>query len=85
MEIVWKSEYELGIRVIDAQHRQLIALINKLLKAHEAAKLNDIIENIFNDLLAYCNYHFSLEESLMQEKFYHDYDNYKKMMRFLKK
>ena len=79
MEILWKSEYELGIKVIDSQHRQLIALINQLLKAHEAAKFSFIIESIFNDLLSYCNYHFSLEESIMREKFYHDYDNHKEM------
>jgi hemerythrin-like metal-binding protein len=79
MEIVWKSEYELGIKSIDAQHQQLIIMINKLLKAHESPKNKNEVEQVFNGLISYCHYHFSMEEFLMKRKMYQDYDQHKEM------
>lgn len=66
----WKDDFSVGVQVIDAEHRTLVAMINK---AHNS--VNDIEDSAaLNELLAdmqrYAESHFATEESYMLA---HDY------------
>ena len=61
----WNDSYLLGIENIDSHHEHLVELLNNTydtLVEHEVGKK---IEIIFNELIAYSNYHFAAEERLM--------------------
>ncbi|MDA3811579.1 MAG: bacteriohemerythrin, partial [Spirochaetaceae bacterium] len=71
MFIEWNNEkYNLGIELIDNQHKELVMITNQL---------HDILKNeeyqaeaikILKRLYAYSNYHFSSEEGLFKEHHY---------------
>lgn len=60
----WDDNFGTGIEVIDAQHRRLVELINQL-ASHMAFGLDKPgLERIFDELVAYTDYHFSTEEAI---------------------
>lgn len=69
MLIEWKDKYETGIAEVDHEHRELIAIINRL--HEEAGKANEAdVEGFFGDLLVAISAHFALEEHAMREAAY---------------
>lgn len=62
----WKPEYELGIEDLDAEHRQLVNIINEAAAAIEMKK-ESLLEPILNQLFEYARVHFSHEEARMAE------------------
>ncbi|MDR0666316.1 MAG: bacteriohemerythrin [Campylobacteraceae bacterium] len=65
----WNSSYELGINVIDNQHKKLVQYINEL----QAALTTQNREQIYMVLMGMTNYtisHFAFEEQLMEEAGY---------------
>lgn len=72
MRIVWSSEYEIGIPVIDNQHKRIVEYINAVhdLQGQEnvASELNEVLHNLVDYTLS----HFAFEESLMEEAEYSD-------------
>lgn len=76
MVIKWKEEYSCFDATIDAQHRKMIDMINKI---SEIAALKDgcdrydEIVGVFNELKDYTVYHFGHEESLFDR---HNYDSF---------
>ncbi|MDH4200599.1 MAG: bacteriohemerythrin [Spirochaetia bacterium] len=77
MYLEWKSSYELGIDKVDKQHMRLVALINRLDESHRDDKGRDTVETVFQGLMDYCNYHFVVEEMVMKNHGYREYDNHK--------
>ena len=65
-----------NIKTIDEQHKGLIDDINKLTTAMKSAKGQDILNDIFADLLAYADYHFETEEELFKKYNYPDGDKH---------
>ena len=66
-KIEWKREYEIGIGVIDYQHRKLIRLIGDIQEYQERTDYtDDILDLIFDELCDYTDYHFSTEEKYME-------------------
>lgn len=72
--IVWNKEYDTGIPLIDAQHKNLIDLANKLYEATKQGKEIKIIQNILEGLTNYISKHFAKEEALLKEIQYPEYD-----------
>jgi hemerythrin-like metal-binding protein len=65
---VWNSRFETGIASVDAQHRELVAIVNLLgdvLIGGGATAQS--IEDVFGKLAQYAQYHFADEERLMAE------------------
>ncbi|MEO9495305.1 MAG: hemerythrin family protein [Vibrio splendidus] len=60
----WSEDFEVGIDIIDHQHKKLVELINRY---GEEIKENEIkeIQKTLNDLSNYSIYHFAEEESIM--------------------
>ena len=70
---VWSSEYELGISVIDSQHKRIIDYINRIddvLNDHTSQEeMNDILTN----LVDYTFSHLAFEEAMLEEIGYEDF------------
>jgi hemerythrin len=69
MAIVWTTDLNTGIDVIDDQHRNIVDYINQL---ELASKEHDrpVIGQVLNDLVAYTVSHFAFEESLQEASGY---------------
>jgi hemerythrin len=69
----WKSDYSVGDATLDAQHQQLIAVMNELYELlHEPveAQSDGRVEFIFGSLADYIAKHFAYEEQRMLESGY---------------
>jgi len=62
----WKEKYSTGIEKIDAQHKGLIDLINKLFSAMQSGAGKDVLSDTLAGLIDYTKMHFLTEEMLMQ-------------------
>lgn len=60
----WDDSYSVHNPAIDAQHRQLVDLVNELHDAMKAGKGQDTLGHVFNSLLEYTEMHFRSEEAL---------------------
>lgn len=62
--IFWKDEFALGIKEIDEQHKNILALINKLYDLFDSKKFKEQteIDKIIKELADYAIYHFETEE-----------------------
>ncbi|MDR2080595.1 MAG: bacteriohemerythrin [Campylobacteraceae bacterium] len=65
----WKPSYELGISVIDNQHKRLVGYINEL-SAAVMTKDKRQIAFILTGIIDYTISHFAFEEQLMAEAGY---------------
>ena len=64
----WNYNFECGIEEIDEQHKKLVELLNNL--ANTLTQEEDIeIEEAFNQLAKYAQYHFKSEEAIWEKYF----------------
>ncbi len=79
---LWKKELELGIPSVDAQHKKLLEIgnrINELILDHrESSDSYDEITDVIRELKDYTIYHFQNEQVLLEKYHYPDYDGHKK-------
>ena len=75
--IEWRDDFKVGIEEVDFEHQELIELINE---SYNAAKkegstmaVMDFIGEIFSQISA----HFALEEKVMRELKYDQYEDHK--------
>lgn len=63
----WKPEYSVGDATIDAQHDELIGIINELADQLQGAKEPEIAaaRSVFDHLAHYVTTHFAYEEGLI--------------------
>ncbi|MDR2632906.1 MAG: hemerythrin family protein [Treponema sp.] len=73
----WDSTLETGHEVIDTQHQQLFAAINKLLETCEVKKGSEELTKNLDFLNTYTIKHFFDEEKIQQKYNYPDYPNHK--------
>jgi hemerythrin len=65
--VPWNARYEVGIEVIDGQHRQLLELVNRLSDDLGAGRDFDQLVESLRELVRYTEHHFATEERLMDE------------------
>ncbi len=75
--IEWKKEYSVGVPAIDHEHRELIELINELYRHARSGDSPHAIGDFLGEIFARISAHFALEEKLMREKNYDEYDEHK--------
>ena len=68
--IIWKEEYSVGVVEIDADHKQLISMINQLHLAMVNDRGQALITTIIGDMLDYAKMHFAKEEGYMLQAEY---------------
>lgn len=71
--IEWRSEFETGIDEVDAEHRELVDLINALHQEVADRSDSQTISAFLGEVFARIAAHFALEESVMRK---HAYDEY---------
>ncbi|MDR2099413.1 MAG: bacteriohemerythrin [Campylobacteraceae bacterium] len=72
----WRPSYELGIKVIDNQHKRIVKYINELNDVFKTNDRNQIIV-VFASITDYTVSHFRFEEQLMEEAGYAMMDSHK--------
>ncbi|ADH86206.1 bacteriohemerythrin [Desulfurivibrio alkaliphilus] len=77
--VVWSREFELGLDIIDRQHRELIERINSLLNAVRQGKGREESMTLLRFLQEYVIEHFRSEEIYMRHMGYQDYETHKEM------
>ena len=65
--IVWKQEYQLGIPIIDEQHRGIVTIINSLHYGIQNKYIDDILVPIVDMIKDYTQIHFQIEEDFLEE------------------
>lgn len=70
MRISWSKDLEIGIDVIDSQHRRIVEYINELDMARRASEPHEAVGHVLDELVDYTLSHFAFEESLMEEAGY---------------
>jgi hemerythrin len=75
--VVWKEEYALGIEAIDRDHKRLLGLINDVLAARQCRTGATFERQALDELLDYTHNHLQLEERLMRDHAYPDYEGHK--------
>jgi len=75
--IDWRDEFAIGVPEVDHEHKDMINLINELYEnlANNASKeqIDDFLGEIYTKISA----HFALEEKLMREQNYDEYEDHK--------
>ncbi len=74
----WSDKLSVNIEEIDAQHKKLIDLINKLNDAWKEDFKREDVRSVFMELIEYTKYHFTSEEKYMEENNYPDLEAHKK-------
>ncbi len=67
MEIEWKESYSVGNELIDKQHKNLIAIINKLYEAIFANQTKEELKSILKELQKFGDEHFKTEEEYFKK------------------
>lgn len=68
--IEWYDSYSVGIKEIDQQHMELVAITNKLFQAIMGERGHVVLLDILRELERYVAYHFDYEEHLLREHGY---------------
>lgn len=66
MNATWNDSLNIGIPLLDLQHKQLIDQMDKLLEAMGSQKETQELKSILGFLNMYVNNHFSYEQSCME-------------------
>ena len=74
----WDSNLETGHEKIDSQHKQLIAMVNKLIEASSSGKSAAVVTEALDFLASYAVDHFADEEQLQIDFAYPDYADHKR-------
>jgi len=64
--IVWKPEYDLGIPIIDEQHRGVVTIINSLYYGVQSNHIKNIFSATIGMLRSYADIHFQTEEYFLE-------------------
>ncbi|MGB4268596.1 MAG: bacteriohemerythrin [Spirochaetota bacterium] len=76
--IEWGEHLSVGVKVFDNEHKQLVALINKLNQALLAGSAKKTMEEILKNLVNYTQIHFKHEEDYMILYDYPEYEKHKR-------
>jgi hemerythrin len=75
--LTWKPEYSVGIESVDSEHREMIELINAVYDAIEDKKNPESIEHFLGEVHATISAHFALEERVMRNANYDEFEAHK--------
>jgi hemerythrin len=64
--IVWKDSFNIGVKVMDEQHKVFASYINELYDAIQAGKAEAITEPTLAKLTDYIQSHFAVEEDILK-------------------
>ncbi len=81
--IKWDMSYSVGVKMIDAQHQKLFALINNFYNSVKMKTENlEPVDSALQDLFSYIDFHFKTEEKYFEEFGYEKTEEHKKQHKF---
>jgi len=78
MTLEWSPDLEIGHRMIDNQHKQLVSLYNDLITSAKEGKSMEEQERVLNFLCEYAVKHFAAEEAVQRRIDFPDYESHKR-------
>jgi len=75
--IEWRESFRVGVPAVDTEHRELIELINETYARVRADEPDSTILDFLGEIYARIAAHFALEERLMREQNYDQYEDHK--------
>jgi len=75
--IKWDEKYSVGISIIDAEHKELIRIMNEAIVAKQHDDNVDEISKLLKEMTVYALNHFSTEESFMAKFNYAEFQYHK--------
>lgn len=78
-KFVWTDQLNIGIDVIDQQHRRIVEYINQLDDARNSGQTQEEIAAVLSQLVDYTLSHFAFEESMQEEANYPFFKAHKKV------
>jgi hemerythrin-like metal-binding protein len=75
--IEWKDEFSTGIADVDYEHQEMIGLINELYANLTAETSTLTIMDFLGEINTKISAHFALEEKIMRERLYDQYQDHK--------
>ena len=76
--IAWQTDFETGIASIDFEHQEMVALLNQLYAELGQDFDHDAVEDFLGEVFANISAHFALEEKIMRDTAYDEYQLHKK-------
>jgi len=70
--VTWDNSWLIGVREVDAQHQNLVRILNELHQAMCHGHGKDVMGEILGNLIRYTVDHFATEERLMRAHGYPD-------------
>lgn len=75
----WRDSLSIDVKAIDDDHKQLVALLNRLHFTVLAGDDKEAIGGVLWELMQYTNRHFRREEMLMRLSGYPDYERHQRL------
>ena len=76
-EITWTDALSVGIIEFDEQHKQLVAMLNKLIRDPRLEAGSETVSEVLAAMTKYAREHFKSEEELMTKFGYPDYEKHR--------
>jgi len=78
--ITWTDKFSCGIKLVDDQHKELVALVNEMFNHVTGNELQEknYFNRVINDAVSYVKVHFATEEKLMIATKFDGYAEHKK-------
>ena len=73
----WNDAFSVGMPAVDHEHREMIALINDLHATLVRDRSDPAVEEFLGEVHTRIAAHFALEEKLMRERRYDEFDGHK--------
>ena len=83
MTFKWTKEMRIDDGQIDADHKKLISIANRILTLEQPGKNAEVLKQLIRELYDYVVYHFAREEDLMKKLEYHIMGEDKKLQKFM--
>lgn len=77
MAMMWNDDMSVGVPVLDEDHKTLIRLLNDYTEALENDEGLMVTDSIFAALGDYVHYHFTREESILEQAGYPQLEEHK--------
>ncbi len=75
--IEWKDEFSVGVPSVDHEHRELIELINATYEHLSQEGSEETVVDFLGEIYVKISAHFALEEKLMRDYQYDQYEDHK--------
>ena len=75
--IEWRDEFSVGVPSVDYEHQELIELINKVHREVNKENAEISIEEYLGEIYVRVAAHFALEERIMRDAHYDEYEEHK--------